>query len=164
MLEKINSVIGAAISRLCLAMVVVTFAIVVFRYLFNTGWIYLQESVVYMYALIFLLGAAYTLQQNGHVRVDIFYQRFTSKTRAWVDLFGSLFLLIPVCLFILISSWDYAWDAWQLREGSREAGGLPAIFLLKMTLLIMPLLLILQASIICIRCSRLLLNRGAHNA
>jgi TRAP-type mannitol/chloroaromatic compound transport system permease small subunit len=118
--------------------------VVVLRYGFDAGSIALQESVTYMHAMLFMLGAAYTLQLNGHVRVDIFYQRFGPRGRAWVDLLGTLFLLIPVCLYILTSSWGYVTESWAVNEGSREAGGLPYVYWLKTLLVAMPLLLLLQ--------------------
>ncbi len=143
-LDKLNLRLGQAIAWLTLAMVVVTFLIVVLRYVFNLGWIAMQESVVYMHALVFMLGAAYTLGRQGHVRVDIVYRRLSPKQRAWVDLLGSLLLLMPVCLLILWLSWDYVADAWSFREGSQESGGLPWLYVLKTSILLMPLLLMLQ--------------------
>ena len=120
------------------------FAIVVLRYAFNTGWIAMQESILFMHALVFMLGAAYTLKQDGHVRVGIFYRKLGSRGKAWVDLLGTLLLLMPVSLFILWVSWDYVASSWALLEGSREAGGLPGVYLLKSSILLMTGLLILQ--------------------
>jgi TRAP-type mannitol/chloroaromatic compound transport system permease small subunit len=134
--------IGRTISWLSLAMVLVTFLVVVLRYAFDAGSIAMQESVTYMHAVLFMLGAAYTLQLNGHVRVDIFYQRFSRRGRAWVDLLGTLVLLIPVCLFILTSSWHYVAESWSIHEGSREAGGLPYVYWLKTLMVMMPVLLL----------------------
>ncbi|NEX15449.1 MAG: C4-dicarboxylate ABC transporter permease [Halochromatium sp.] len=132
-------------------MVLVTFVVVVLRYVFDSGSIALQESVTYLYAVLFMLGAAYTLQQDGHVRVDILYQRFSRRGRAWVDLLGTLFLLVPVSVFLLLSSWDYVADAWAVREGSREAGGIPGVWLLKTLLLLMPVLMLVQGLIWLLR-------------
>jgi TRAP-type mannitol/chloroaromatic compound transport system permease small subunit len=150
-LDQVNLWVGRVIAWLALAMVLITFLIVVLRYGFDSGSIALQESVTYMHAMLFMLGAAYTLRQNGHVRVDIFYQRFSRRGRAWVDLLGTLVLLIPVCLFILSSSFDYVADAWSVKEGSREAGGLPYVYWLKSVILLMPLLLLLQGLIWLLR-------------
>jgi len=135
---------GRSISWLVLAMVLVTFLVVVLRYVFDTGWIALQESTSYLHSVVFLVGAAYTLKQNAHVRVDIFYDRLSKTGKAWVDLFGHLFILMPVMLFILWVSWPYVVDAWRVHEGSREAGGLPGVYLLKSLILIMASLLMLQ--------------------
>ncbi len=143
-LDSISEWTGRGIAWLTLLMVIITFAVVVLRYLFDTGWIAMQESVTYLHAMVFLLGAAYTLRHEGHVRVDIFYHRFGPRGKALVDLFGTLLLLLPVCLFILFISWDYVADSWAYRETSSEPGGLPWVYLLKTTLLLMPLLLVLQ--------------------
>lgn len=122
---------GRIAAWLALALVLVTFSVVVLRYGFEIGSIALQESALYLHASLFLLAAAYTLKQDAHVRVDIFYRRFSPRTRAWVDLLGALFLLLPVCLFLLWVSWDYVATAWAVHEGSRETGGLPYVYLLK---------------------------------
>lgn len=135
---------GRAISWLTLAMVLVTFTIVVMRYLFNVGNVALQESVVYMHSFVFLLGAAYTLKHDGHVRVDIFYRPLSEKKKAVINIIGTLFLLMPVSLFILIISWDYVATSWELREGSQEAGGLEYRYLLKSALVLMPILVMIQ--------------------
>jgi TRAP-type mannitol/chloroaromatic compound transport system permease small subunit len=125
-------------------MVVITFVVVVLRYGFDLGWIGMQESITYLHATVFMLGAAYTLRHEGHVRVDIFYQRLKPRGQALVDLLGTLLLLWPMCLFILFASWDYVAVSWERMETSNEPGGLPFVYLLKSLLLVMPLLLILQ--------------------
>lgn len=135
---------GRAIAWLTLAMVLVEFAVVLLRYAFDLGWIAMQESVTYLHGLVFMLGAAYTLRHQGHVRVDIFYQKRSPRGQAWVNLFGTLFLLLPVSLFIAWIGWEYVADSWQVYEGSREAGGLPGVYLLKTLILLLPALLILQ--------------------
>jgi TRAP-type mannitol/chloroaromatic compound transport system permease small subunit len=150
-LDRVNGLLGPVVSWLALAMVLVTFLVVVLRYAFDAGSIALQESVTYMHATLFMLGAAYTLQQNGHVRVDIFYQRFSRRGRAWVDLLGTLILLIPICLFVLASSWHYVTESWAVHEGSREAGGLPYVYVLKTLLLIMPVLVLTQGLVWVLR-------------
>ena len=143
-IDRFNDLIGNSIKWLTLAMVLVTFLVVVLRYAFSIGWIAMQESVVYLHTIVFMLGAAYTLKKNGHVRVDIFYEKIGPRGKAWVNLFGTLFLLIPFCLFIIVISWNYVSLSWSLQESSREAGGIPAIFLLKTTIPLMAGLLILQ--------------------
>lgn len=144
LIDSLNEWIGHTISWLTLVMVLVTFAIVVLRYAFNLGWVAMQESVLYMYALVFLLGAAYTLKHDGHVRVDIIYQLCSVKTRAWIDFFGTLLLLLPVVGFIFWSSWDYAVNSWEIKESSRNSGGLPYVYLLKGCIPVMAGLLTLQ--------------------
>ena len=143
-IDRFNALIGRTIAWLTLGMVIVTFLVVLLRYAFSIGWISMQESVTYMHALVFMLGAAYALQKDKHVRVDIFYQRLSPRTRAWINLLGSLLLLIPFCLFIAWSSLDYVANSWSLLEGSREAGGLPGVFLLKTCIPAMAVLMLLQ--------------------
>ncbi len=150
-LDRVNGWIGRGISWLSLAMVLVTFVVVVLRYAFDAGSIALQESVTYLHSVLFMVGVAYTLHLNGHVRVDIFYQRFSRRGRAWVDLLGTLVLLIPVCLFILTSSWHYVTESWSIHEASREAGGIPGVYLLKTLLVIMPVLLMAQGVVWVLR-------------
>ena len=106
----------------------------------------MQESVVFMHALVFLLGAAYTLKHAGHVRVDIFYRQFSNTQQAWVNLLGSLFLLFPMFIFIAWISLDYVLSSWNINESSREAGGLAYVYILKASLFIMPLLVLIQGS------------------
>ena len=137
---------GQAVAWLTLLMAVVTFVIVVLRYVFGIGLIWMQESLVWMHAAVFMLGAAYTLGEDGHVRVDVFYREMSAARRAWVDLFGVLFFIWPVCGFLFFESFGYAADSWAGNEVSRNAGGLPypALPLLKTMLLLMPLAVALQ--------------------
>jgi TRAP-type mannitol/chloroaromatic compound transport system permease small subunit len=138
-------VIGRAVAWLTLAMTLLTFTVVILRYGFSLGWIWLQESVTYLHATVFMVAAAWALQTDDHVRVDIFYRGRSSRYRAWVNLLGTLLLLVPFALFLLIIGWDYVAASWATLEGSREAGGLPLVFLLKSLILVMPALLLLQS-------------------
>ena len=151
LIDRVNDLVGRGIAWLTLLMVIITFLVVVLRYLFNIGWIAMQESVVFMHAIVFLLGAGYTLKQSGHVRVDIFYQSRSRRWQTWADLLGTLLLLMPFCLFIIYSSWDYVTASWSIREGSREAGGLPGIFVLKTAIPVMAGLVWLQGLAIVLR-------------
>lgn len=150
-LENINELTGRLIAWLTFLIVIVTFFVVVLRYGFNVGSIALQESTSYFHAFVFMLGAAYTLKHDGHVRVDIFYRKMNKVRRAWVDLLGTVLLLFPVCFFILISSWDYVFTSWTLLEESGEAGGLAYVYILKTALLIMPILLMVQGTALVLR-------------
>jgi len=125
-------------------MVVISFAIVVLRYGFNLGWIAMQESVLYLHSMVFMLGAAYTLKADAHVRVDIFYQKASKKRQALVNLFGSLFLLLPVCITIAFISLEYVSTSWLIMEQSSEAGGLPFVYLNKSLIIFLSITLILQ--------------------
>lgn len=146
-LERLNILVGKLVSWLTLTMVCLTFLIVVLRYAFDLGWIWLQESVTWMHAAVFMLAAAYTLAREEHVRVDIFYRKFSARGRALVDALGALILLIPFAAFILYSSWDYVVTSWEIQESSAEAGGLiyPFPSLLKTLIPAMAFMLVLQA-------------------
>jgi TRAP-type mannitol/chloroaromatic compound transport system permease small subunit len=145
-IDRASIATGRATAWLTLAMVLVTFVIVILRYVFDTGLIWLQESVTWMHAVVFMLGAAYTLQREEHVRVDIFYRDMSDRRRAWVNLLGVLLFIIPLCVFFIFSSFDYVAAAWRIREVSRDAGGLPFPFLpiLKTALILMPATVLLQ--------------------
>ncbi|MDB4409249.1 TRAP transporter small permease subunit [Gammaproteobacteria bacterium] len=158
LLDRLAEKTGRLLAWLTLAMVLITFAVVVLRKLFETGSIAMQESVSYLHAAVFMLAAAYTLKQDGHVRVDIFYQKFSPRTRAWVDLLGTLLLLFPVCLYMLFSSLEYVAASWSILEGSREADGLDGVFLLKTAIPVMAVLLLLQGCSIVLH--KLLLLAG----
>ena len=143
-IDGLSNLLGRIFSWLTLTMVIVMAAIVVLRYVFQIGSIALQESIIYINALIFTFGVAYTLKEQGHVRVDIFYSRLNEKKRAWVDLFGSLLFLVPSTCFIIWISWDYVAVSWRIREGSAESSGLPFVYFLKAVILVLPALLLLQ--------------------
>jgi len=137
--------IGRAVSWLTLVMVVLTFAIVVLRYGLNQGWIWLQESVTYLHAMVFMMAAAWAFQADEHVRVDIFYRDRSPHDKAWVNLLGTLIFLLPFSIFLLIIAWDYVAASWSAMESSREAGGLPLVYLLKSLILVLPALLLIQS-------------------
>jgi TRAP-type mannitol/chloroaromatic compound transport system permease small subunit len=143
-IDSLNNFLCRLVSGFTLLMVLITFLIVVLRYGFNLGWIAMQESVMYLHAMVFLLGAAHTLRVNEHVRVDIFYRRFSPKKQVKVDIFGGLLLLMPVNIFIFMVSFEYVMRSWRVMETSQEAGGMPAVFLLKTLILIFPLTMLLQ--------------------
>lgn len=134
-------------------MVVITFIIVVMRYAFGAGLIWLQESVIWMHAAVFMVGAAYTLKHEEHVRVDIFYRGMSPRRRAWVDLLGVLFFLLPLCGFLIAKSYDFAAVSWSMHEASRESGGLPypLIPMVKSVLIVMPLTVGLQGLSLLLR-------------
>ena len=149
-LDNFSEWTGRILAWFTLIMVLITFLVVVLRYAFDMGWIAMQESITYLHALVFLGAGAYTLKQDGHVRVDIFYREMKPKAKAWVNIFGTLFLLIPTCVFIFWIALQYVGESWAVQEGSREAGGLPGVYLLKTLILIMPVLVTLQGASILI--------------
>ena len=142
---------GRTLPWLLLPMTLLTFAVVVLRYGFDFGLIALQESIVYLHAFMLMLCMGYTLRENEHVRIDIFYGRMSGKKRTLVNLVGNLLFLIPVCVTILIGSQGYVAQSWRTLEGSFEAGGLPLVFLLKTLIPGMAFLLLIQAAANLIR-------------
>ena len=144
-IDALNERIGQFIAWFILAMVCVTFLVVVMRYGFNFGRIAIQETITYMHAIVFMLAGAYTLKHNEHVRVDIFYQNMSPRNKAKIDFFGTLILLLPFACFIVWISFNYVSNSWKLLEGSREAGGLPLVYLIKTLIPLMAVLLILQS-------------------
>lgn len=143
-IDRLNSVIGQATAWLALIMVLVQFLVVVLRYVFGLGSIWMQESIIYMHGLLFMVGAGYTLLHDGHVRVDVFYREATRRRKAWVNLLGSVFFLIPFCILILWVSFPYVQNAWRVMEGSKETSGIQGIYLLKTVILVFGGLVILQ--------------------
>lgn len=135
-IDSIHHSLCKLVSWFTLFMVLITFLVVVLRYGFNLGWIAMQESVMYLHAALFLLGAAHTLKVNEHVRVDIFYRQMSANKKAWVDTLGTLLLLMPVNTFILVLSFNYVMTSWQILESSPQTGGLPFVFILKTLMLI----------------------------
>ncbi len=142
--DSVNERVGRAVAWLTLAMVLITFLVVILRYVFALGWVAMQESYVWLHGIVFMGGAGYTLLHDGHVRVDIFYRPRDARHKALVDLLGSLFLLLPIIVMVAVISWPYVLDSWLTLEGSREAGGLQGLFLLKSFLLVYSLLMGLQ--------------------
>jgi TRAP-type mannitol/chloroaromatic compound transport system permease small subunit len=143
-IDRLNTAIGRAASWCALAIVLVGFAVVLMRYVLGLGSIWLQETVIYAHAALFLLAAAWTLQQGGHVRVDVFYAGASPRAKAWVDLCGALVLLLPFALAIVVFAYPYVARSWAILERSRETSGLPLVFLLKTLIPLFALLLGLQ--------------------
>ena len=143
-INTVTETIGRLTSWLTVAMVATVLVVVVTRYFLQIGSIALQESVTYLHCTVFMLGLAYTLKDDGHVRVDIFYRGYSAKTKALVNFVGGVLFLLPLCGLLFFVSWDYVVASWAIRETSAENNGLPFIFLLKTLMLMMPVLLFLQ--------------------
>ena len=160
-LDRISAATGKAAAWLTLFMVIVTFVVVIMRRFFDVGFIWVQESVVWMHAVVFMLGAAYTLRDEEHVRVDVFYRAMSPERRAWVDLVGVVIFLLPVCVFLGWKSFDFVTQSWSIREASRESGGLPYPFvpMLKSVLLLMPVAVALQGLSLFLRSLRTIRGR-----
>jgi TRAP-type mannitol/chloroaromatic compound transport system permease small subunit len=143
-IDRLSAAIGRTVAWCLLFMVLAEFALVLMRYVLGVGSIWLQESVVYAHASLFMLAAAWTLAADAHVRVDIFYADASPRTKALVDFLGALLLLVPFALTLVDLSLPYVSRSWALLEGSRETSGLPAVFLLKTLIPLFAALLALQ--------------------
>lgn len=143
-IDALNDHLGRLFAWLTLAMVLVTVVIVALRYGFSIGYIWMQESVRFMHAFVFLLCAGYTLLYNEHVRVDVLYLKMSERGKAMVDIFGTIAFLIPVCTVIVYFSWDYVLNSWAELEGSLEERGLHAVYILKTAIWVFAATMILQ--------------------
>ena len=143
-IDRMNAAIGRAAAWACLFVVVVQFAVVVLRYVFGHGSIWLSESIVYAHAAMFMLAAAWTLKAGGHVRVDVFYADAAPRTKALIDLCGSVLLLLPFMAVLAWFAWPYVARSWAILEASRETSGIPAVFLLKTLIPVFAMLMALQ--------------------
>ncbi len=144
-LDSIPRSIGIAASWLTTLLVIIIFIDVVRRYLFNTTAVWLLDLEWHLFAAVFLLGAAYTLAEDKHVRVDVFYNNYSEKKKAWINIIGTIALLIPWATLILIKSFHYAMNSWYIREGSAEPDGLAARYIIKFVIVVAFFLLLIQS-------------------
>lgn len=163
LIEKFSEWSGRLIAWLVLAMVLVVGYDVAMRYLFQTGSVALQEIEWHLFALLFLLGSAYTFKHDGHVRVDIFYKSrwMSNRRRAWLDLLGGLLLLTPFCLLVIISSFPFVENSFVAGEGSPDPGGLPWRYLLKAAIPVGFAMILLQGIAHMLRCVVCLMKKEA---
>jgi TRAP-type mannitol/chloroaromatic compound transport system permease small subunit len=159
-IDGVNAAVGRGAAWLALVVVLLQFVLVVARYIFSLGSIWLTETVLYAHAALFLLAAAWTLQLGGHVRVDIFYADAKPRTRAWIDLIGALLLLLPFMAVLLWLSWPYAARSWAILERSQEASGLPLVFVLKTLIPLFAAMMALQGVAQAARAVVVLRKRG----
>jgi len=159
LIDSLNAGLGKACAWLTLFLVLGTAIVVVLRYGFGIGATALQEAVLYAHALVFMGAAAWVLQRNAHVRVDIFYQKFRGRRQALVDSLGTLLFLLPLCLFLGWASWDYVGNSWSTLEGSSESGGLKFVYLQKSIILLLVVSLVLQGLADLIKAAYLLAGR-----
>ena len=157
-IDRLTTAVGRAAAWLALAIVLLEFALVVARYLFALGSIWLSETVIYAHATLFMLAAAWTLRAGGHVRVDVFYAEASPRAQAIVDLAGSVLLLLPFALVLVWLGVPYAARSWAVLERSQEASGLPLVFVLKTLIPLFALLMALQGIAQAIRAAALLRN------
>jgi len=139
-------------------MVLTAFTVVILRYVFSVGWVGLQESYVWMHGVVFMVGAGYTLLHNGHVRVDIFFRPASIRYKALIDILGVCLLLMPMVVLVFLVGFDYVKSSWSMLESSREAGGLPGLYLLKTVILVFCVLTALQGLSLAARSALVLLG------
>ena len=130
-IDTLNEYVGRGVAWVTALLVVIIFVDVIMRYTFNTSFVFVQELEWHLFGFIFLIGAGYTLLHDGHVRVDIIYQRLGSKGRAWVNFIGVLIFLIPGCWMVISTSWKFVMNSFALLEGSPDPGGIPLRFIIK---------------------------------
>lgn len=158
--EAITRKTGRAVMWLLLIMALLQFAVVVLRYVFGLNYIFMQESITYMHGAVFLLAGGYALLTDDHVRVDIFYREATPRRKALIDLAGTYLLLIPVCMLLLWTAAPYVGRSWAVGEGSNEASGIQALFILKSFIPAFSILMMMAGFVIAARASALLRERG----
>lgn len=144
-IDRINTAVAVVVKWLALVMVFVQFCIVIGRYVFGFNSIAAQESVLYMHATLFMLGAGYTLLVDKHVRVDVFYAKVSDNARRRIDIFGHVLLLIPSMIVLLYWSWPSVRNSWKILEGPISVGGIEAVFLLKSLIPAFCVLILLQS-------------------
>jgi TRAP-type mannitol/chloroaromatic compound transport system permease small subunit len=150
-IDRMNAAVARVVKWLALVMVLVQFCIVIGRYVFGYNSIAAQESVLYMHATLFMLGAGYTLLVDKHVRVDVFYAKVSDASRRQIDIFGHVFLLIPSMLTLLYWSWPSVRNSWKILEGPISVGGIEAVFLLKSLIPAFCILILLQSVSLLVR-------------
>lgn len=145
-IDTLNEYLGRAVSFLVLSLVLLTAYDVAMRYVFHSGSVGLQELEWHLFALIFLLGAGYTLKHDDHVRVDVIYSArwLSDRHRAWINLIGTVLFLLPFCLLVITGTWQFVSDAYVYGEHSPDPGGLPHRWILKAAIPVGFALLLLQ--------------------
>ncbi|MBU2492441.1 MAG: TRAP transporter small permease subunit [Bacteroidetes bacterium] len=146
--DKLNNKLGAAVSWLTGILVLIVSIDVFLRYFLESSFAALQELEWHLFSIIFLLGAAYTLQTDNHVRVDLFYSKFSLKNKAIINLIGSIVFFIPFCLLVIYSSKNFVLQSFKIGETSPDPGGLPALYILKSILPLSFIFLLLQALVL----------------
>jgi len=131
LIDQLNTLIGKSVAWVTLLLVITVFSDVVMRYLFNTSFVFVQELEWHLFAFIFLMGAGYTLLKDGHVRVDIIYQKLSKKARAWINVIGVIFFLFPGCIMIILTSFSFFSNSYNMMECSPDPGGIPCRFIIK---------------------------------
>lgn len=163
-LGKIIDVLGNFCSLLMILMIINVFYDVIMRYFFNDVSIGMQELEWHLFAAMFMFGIAYTLKEDGHVRVDIFYEAMSAKRQAIINIFGSLVFALPITLLILYFGYDYAFDAYQMGEGSGDPGGLPHRWIVRSVIPVSSLFLVLAIIHVLLSNIQVLTNKDSNKS
>ncbi|WP_373019193.1 TRAP transporter small permease subunit [Thiomicrorhabdus sp.] len=149
--NRFQTQLGHIVAWGSITLVLLMALIVILRYGFNIGSVAMQEAAMYNHAILFMLGIAYTYQQDQHVRVDVFYTHASPSRKAWINLIGTLLFAIPSMLYILVTGWDYVSASWAIKESSSEPGGLAYLYILKSLILVMAVLVLIQSLAVAAR-------------
>ena len=160
LIDQLNDAVGRVVSWFTVVMVINVFLVVTLRYVFSTGWIWMQEFYVWTHATVFLLGAGYTLLHEGHVRIDLIYRDASQKYKAMVNMIGSLFLGLPLIYLVFDRALPMVSRSWLILEKSAEAGGMPGLFLFKSVIVLFAVLFGLQLFALLLRSLDTLLSPG----
>ena len=144
-LEKISIISEYITKYFFYIMFILVIVNILLRYIFNINFIFMQELVMYLHAFIFLFGASISLKENSHVRIDVFSNKLDAKAKKYIEVLGTVFLIIPFCLFVLYESTPIIIRSWEMLESSGEPGGLPFIYILKSAIYVFASLLLIQA-------------------
>ncbi|MEZ4525090.1 MAG: TRAP transporter small permease subunit [Desulfobacterales bacterium] len=158
-IDTVNTWVGRFVAWAAFLVVLVVFTDVVMRYAFKTSYVFVQELEWHLFSFIFLMGAGYTLLKDGHVRVDIIYQRLSPKARAWVNIVGVIFFLIPGCILVISTSWHFVRNSYSIMEGSPDPGGIPYRYIVKFCIPAGFVLLLLQGIALGIRSFFILIGK-----
>ncbi len=158
-LVELNDWIGKKVAWITTFLVILICVDVFLRYLFNTSKVWIVELEWHLFALVFLLSAGYAFKHDQHVRVDLFYTRFSPRKKAWINLVGTLLFLIPWCIVIIATSTRYTYNSWLIGESSSDPGGLPARYLIKFSMVIGFVLLLYQGVLEVIKSIGILLKK-----
>ena len=159
-LDAFTARVGRVVAYLGVATVLICFATVYLRYALGIGFVWLQESYIWTHCAAIMFGSSYAILQGGFVRVDMFYNRMGVRAKAWVDLFGTVAFLAPFLLMMGVSGWSFFFASWKMNERSAYESGMPAVYLLKGTILFFALLVSLQGLAIVLRCVVTLVDRA----
>lgn len=153
-IDQLNTAVAQVVRWLALFMVLIQFFIVLGRYVFGVNSIAAQESVLYLHATLFMLGAGFTLLVDKHVRVDVFFSKLGATAQRRINIFGHVFLLLPSMTALLYWTWPSVRNSWKILEGPLSVGGIEAVFLMKTLIPVFCILVMLQSVSLLVRLVR----------